>query len=221
MLKRLMDIIISGIALIALFLLFPPIALLLKLTGEGEVFYIQKRVGRQGNEFGLIKFATMLKDSPNLPGGDITVADDPRLLPMGRFLRKTKINELPQVWNVFVGDMSLVGPRPLTARNFELYPKSVQDELKEIKPGLTGVGSIFFRDEEKIICKSRKDTIDCYREDIAPYKGELELWYKENRSFMLDIKLMFLTAWVILFPGSNLYEKFLKGLPEPPLALRA
>jgi lipopolysaccharide/colanic/teichoic acid biosynthesis glycosyltransferase len=90
-----------------------PLALLLKLTGEGEVFYIQPRTGKGGKPFGLIKLATMLKDSPNLPGGEVTLANDPRVLPLGRFLRKTKLNELPQLWNIFKGEMSFVGPRPL------------------------------------------------------------------------------------------------------------
>lgn len=216
MLKRLFDICLSGLVLIILLPFFPPLALALKLTGEGEIFYSQPRMGYRGQTFGLHKFATMLKDSPNLPGGDITVANDPRLLPLGTFLRKTKINELPQLWNVFKGDMSLVGPRPLTPRNFNLYPFEVQDGIKELKPGITGVGSIVFRDEETIINCSKQPANDCYRDQIAPYKGALELWYRDNYSFSLDLKLLFLTAWVIIFPASKLHERALKGLPKKP-----
>lgn len=216
MLKRLLDICISGLVLIILFPFFPPLALALKLTGEGEIFYIQPRVGKAGEHFGLVKFATMLKDSPNLPGGDITVSNDPRLLPLGSFLRKTKINELPQLWNVLKGDMSLVGPRPLTPRNFDMYPSEIRNEIRVMKPGVTGVGSIIFRDEESIIKNSEKPAHDCYREDIAPLKGELEIWYKNNQSLWLDIKLLFLTAWVVFFPSSRVYKNMLKGLPKKP-----
>jgi len=219
MLKRILDVCLTGVALVILFPLLPPIALALRLTGEGEIFYIQPRVGKNGKHFGLVKFATMLKDSPNMTGGDITVSDDPRLLPLGKFLRKTKINELPQLWNVFKGDMSLVGPRPLTPKNFNMYPPEIQEEIKAMKPGVTGVGSIIFRDEESIVNKSEKSAYDCYREDIAPYKGVLELWYKAHQTFWLDLKLIFLTAWSILFARSRLYESFLKGLPERPLCL--
>lgn len=219
MLKRMLDICLTGVALVILFLLLPPIALALRLTGEGEIFYIQPRVGKNGEHFGLVKFATMLKNSPNLPGGDITVSNDPRLLPQGKFFRKTKINELPQLWNVFKGDMSLVGPRPLTPKNFSMYPPQIQEEIKTMQPGITGVGSIIFRDEESIINRSEKSAHECYRDDIAPYKGKLELWYKKNRSFWLDIKLLFLTAWTIVFPQSRINESILKGLPERPESL--
>ena len=219
MVKRVLDMVLSGFALLILLPFFPLIALPLKLTGEGEIFYVQPRVGKKGRIFGLVKFATMLKDSPNLPGGDITLAGDPRVLPLGHFLRKTKINELPQIWNVLKGDISIVGPRPLTPGNFNAYPREIQREIEDVKPGLTGIGSIVFRDEQSIIARSHKPAKDCYREDIAPYKGELEVWYKENRSLGLDLLLIFLTAWVIFFPGSNLHESLLKGLPQRPDAL--
>ncbi len=214
--KRFIDIVLSGLALIILSPLLIPIAIILKLTGEGEIFYIQPRVGKAGQLFGLIKFATMLKDSPNLPGGDVTLANDPRVLPVGRFLRKTKINELPQLWNILKGDMSIVGPRPLTPRNFEFYSKKIQEKVITMPPGLTGIGSIVFRDEESIIASSPKTATLCYQEDIAPFKGELELWYKNNQSFWLDLLLMLLTAWVVIAPGSRFYENYLKGLPERP-----
>ena len=214
--KRLMDLVFSGLALIILSPLLVPIAILLKLTGEGEIFYIQPRVGKEGNLFGLIKFATMLKDSPNLAGGDVTTANDPRVLPVGRFLRKTKINELPQLWNILRGEMSIVGPRPLTPLNFSYYPEEIQAELKDMQPGLTGIGSIVFRDEESIISNSGKIPTQCYQQDIAPYKGELELWYKTNQSLGLDLLLIFFTALVIIAPDSRIYERYLQGLPQQP-----
>lgn len=216
MIKRSMDLVLSGLVLLVLLPLLPPIALILRLTGEGEIFYIQPRVGKDGKHFGLIKFATMLKNSPNLPGGDVTLAKDPRVLPFGRFLRKTKINELPQLWNILKGDMSIVGPRPLTPGSFCRYPETLQKGILKMQPGLTGIGSIIFRDEECITANSSKPVFQCYCEDILPYKGKLELWYKKNQNLKVDVTLIYLTAWAILFPGTRIYEKLLKGLPERP-----
>jgi len=195
-----------------------PLAFVLRCTGEGKIFYRQQRVGLGGNNFGLLKFATMLEDSPNMAGGDITSGNDPRVLPLGHILRKTKINELPQLWNIFIGDISLVGPRPLTPRNFSLYSDEIQVVLYGIPPGLTGIGSIVFRDEESIIAASSKPTADCYREEIVPYKGELELWYSEHRSLIVDLKLILLTAWVIISSRSRLVHCFFPDLPENPSA---
>ena len=107
--QRMLDIFFSGLAIFCLSPLLLPIACILRITGEGEVFFIQNRVGRKSDQFGLIKFATMLKDSPNIGTGEITINNDPRVLPLGKFLRKSKINELPQLWNILVGDMSVVG----------------------------------------------------------------------------------------------------------------
>ena len=212
--KRVFDIISSGILLLVISPLLIPIMILLRLTGEGKVFYIQQRVGKGGQPFGLIKFATMLENSPNLPGGDVTMGNDPRVLPMGRILRKTKINELPQLINILKGDISVVGPRPLTPKTFSYYPKQIKEELKDLKPGLTGIGSIVFRDEESILANSDKPHLQCYEEDIAPYKGDLEVWYKKNQSFFLDTQLIFLTIWVIIFPNSRVYESLYSDLPR-------
>ena len=141
---------------------------------------------------------------------------DPRVLPFGSFLRKTKINELPQIINVLIGDLSIVGPRPQMRIDFEKYPNDIQDKIYNVKPGLTGIGSIIFRDEESMISNASKieNPHDFYKRVIAPYKGELEMWYIENRSFILDLQLIFLTAWVIIAPESRLYEKWFKDLPK-------
>ena len=117
---RLLDILLSGIALLVFSPLMIPISIILKLTGEGEIFFLQERIGKGGHKFKLIKFATMLKNSANIGTGTVTVKGDPRVLPVGKFLRKTKINELPQLLNILVGDMSVIGPRPLTSQTFEL-----------------------------------------------------------------------------------------------------
>ena len=190
-------------------------AFLLLCTGEHKIFYRQKRVGLNGVSFNLLKFATMLVNSPNLPGGDITSGNDPRVLPIGKFLRKTKLNELPQLVNVILGDISLVGPRPLTPNNFSFYDKKTQKIIKKVKPGLTGIGSIVFRDEESIIQNSHKNPVDCYKEDISPYKGKLESWFIEKQTPAIYFTLIFLTANSVLFPSSKLVWKFFKDLPHP------
>jgi lipopolysaccharide/colanic/teichoic acid biosynthesis glycosyltransferase len=212
--KRLLDILFSLSLIVILFPFGLVLAIILRLTGEGKIFYFQPRVGYGGTTFKLTKFATMLEDSPNLGTKDITLKDDLRVLPVGRFLRKTKINEIPQVFNLLKGDMTLVGPRPLTPNNFNLYPERIKKEIVKVKPGLTGVGSIIFRDEESIISNSSKNYLECYRDDIAVYKGELELWYIENQSLALDLKIVALTAWVLLFKDSKAPFRMLKGLPQ-------
>lgn len=218
--KRLLDILLSGLALIVLAPLLIPIVIALRFTGEGEIFYGQNRVGKNGNIFKLLKFATMLKDSPNLGTGFITTKGDPRVLPLGAFLRKTKINELPQLINIFLGDMSIIGPRPQTKSHVDLFEEGVRKEIFKVRPGLSGIGSIVFRDEETILSHSPKGYQRCFAEDITPYKGALELWYIQNKSLVLDILLIVLTLCAVLAPESKLHFKLLKGLPEPPEALK-
>jgi lipopolysaccharide/colanic/teichoic acid biosynthesis glycosyltransferase len=192
-----------------------PLAIILKFSAEGHVFYLQARIGFKNKSFNIIKFATMLKDSPNLASGSITLSNDWRVTRPGKFLRKTKINELPQIINILKGDISLVGPRPLVTKTFEAYSEEVQSKIYDVKPGLTGIGSIIFRDEESIISAVKnEDPHEFYKRLIAPYKGELELWYQNNNSFLLDLKLIFMTAWVIIFPNSKLYEKWFLDLPK-------
>lgn len=160
----------------------------------------------------------MLKNSMNMGTGSITLRNDPRVTKIGSFLRKTKINELPQIINVLKGDISLVGPRPLVKKTFDAYNDHVKSRIYDIKPGITGIGSIIFRDEELIISRvENEDPHDFYKRVIAPYKGSLELWYQENRGFILDLKLIFITAWVIIFPKSKIYTKLLKDLPKENL----
>jgi lipopolysaccharide/colanic/teichoic acid biosynthesis glycosyltransferase len=212
---RFFDLIFSLLAITLFTPLLLPIGFLLLCTGEHKIFYRQKRVGLNGVSFNLLKFATMLEDSPNLPGGDITSGNDPRVLPFGKFLRKTKINELPQLVNIILGDISIVGPRPLTPNNFSFYDKKTQEILKKVKPGLTGIGSIVFRDEESIIQNSPKKPIDFYKEDISPYKGRLESWFIEKQSPAIYFILIFLTANSVLFPSSKLVWMIFKDLPHP------
>ena len=213
--KRLLDIITSLLALIILAPLLLPIVIILRFSAEGYVFYFQDRIGKNRVNFKIIKFATMLKDSPNLASGSITLSGDWRVTKPGKFLRKTKINELPQIINILKGDISLVGPRPLVTKTFTAYNEEVQSKIYNVKPGLTGIGSIIFRDEESIISAvTDEDPHEFYKRVIAPYKGELEMWYQEHNSLFLDLQLIFMTAWVILYPTSKLYEKWFKDLPK-------
>jgi len=213
--KRFIDILISLFVLIFLSPILLPLVIILRFSAEGYVFYLQERIGFKNTSFNIIKFATMLKDSPNLASGSITLTDDWRVTRPGIFLRKTKINELPQIINILKGDISLVGPRPLVTTTFKAYSEEVQSKIYNVKPGLTGIGSIIFRDEESIISKVKdEDPHEFYKRVIAPYKGELEMWYQSNCSFLLDLQLIFMTAWVILMPTSKLYEKWFKDLPK-------
>ena len=197
-LKVVFDVLLALIALVCVSWLLLPCMLILWCTGEHKVWYLQKRVGYRNRMFSIFKFATMLKNSPNMGTGSLTTRNDPRVLPFGRFLRKTKINELPQILNVLSGTMSIVGPRPQMKVDFERFPEHVQRVIYNVRPGITGLGSIVF----------------------APYKGELEIWYQQHASLWLDIKLIFLTAWVIVKPESELPFRWLKGLPEQPEYLK-
>ena len=213
--KRILDVLISSITLILISPIFLFIMILLKFTGEGEIFYFQERIGLNNKNFYIWKFATMLKNSMNMGTGSITLQNDFRVTKVGKVLRKTKINELPQIINILKGEISLVGPRPLVTKTFSAYSNEIQDIIYQVKPGLTGIGSIVFRDEESIISKTNDENPhDFYKRVIAPYKGELELWYQKNQSILLDLQLIFLTAWVILIPKSRLYEKWFKNLPK-------
>ena len=158
----------------------------------------------------------MLSNSANMGSGSLTLKNDPRVLPFGSFLRKTKINELPQILNIILGDLSIVGPRPQMQVDFEKYSDDVQGKIYNVRPGLTGIGAIIFRDEQSLIslAAENENPHDFYRRVIAPYKGELEMWYQEKRSLILDFQLIFITAWVIVFPETRLYEKWFKDLPK-------
>ena len=173
--QRIFDIIFSFLALVLLAPFLLPVMVILRLTGEGEVFYIQQRAGYKDNEFGLLKFATMLKDSPRIGTGEITVKGDPRVLPFGKLLRKTKLNELPQLWNVVKGEMSLVGPRPLFEEDNEYFDKNYMRRLN-VLPGMTGLLQI-----------NERNTDDF----SVWYKYDIE--YIENWNLYLDIKILLKT----------------------------
>lgn len=217
--QRLFDVLFSALALLFLSPILLPVVLILRFTGEGEIFYFQERIGRFGQPFKLFKFATMLKDSPNLGTGTITVKGDPRVLSFGKVLRKTKINELPQLLNIFFGDMSVIGPRPLTQQTFSAYSEATQEFVKQARPGLSGVGSIIFRNEEEILSHG-DSSVEYYQKVIAPYKGAVEEWYVRNQCLRTYFAAIGLTVWVILFPRSSAVWRVFKGLLTPPDELK-
>lgn len=216
---RFFDVILSGLAILILLPFMIPIMIALKLTGEHYIFYRQKRVGRYGKEFDLFKFATMLLDSPNLPGGLYTDKNDPRILPMGKFLRKTKINELPQLINIFIGQMSIVGFRPTVRQHFECYPTYAKEKIYNAKPGLTGIGSVVFRNEEEIL-QNFDDKKSFHQNVIAPYKAELECWYVDHEGLLNYFKIIALTAISVLRPSSTAWKTWFKDLPPVPEKLQ-
>jgi lipopolysaccharide/colanic/teichoic acid biosynthesis glycosyltransferase len=214
LIKRFFDIIFSLLALVLLSPVLIPIIIALLLTGEHEVFFRQDRVGYQNKIFKILKFATMLKNSPNMGHGDVTVRNDPRITVVGRILRQSKLNELPQLLNILTGEMSFVGPRPLMKAGYDRYSPELKEKVYRVKPGLTGIGSIVFRDEELIITHSALPPHECYAREILPFKGALEIWYQQHRNFFTDLSILFLTGWYIAFPKSNLVHKIFPTLPD-------
>ena len=209
--QRILDIIFSLLCLILLLPMFITIICILKFTGEGEVFYMQERVGKHLAVIKIFKFATMLKNSPRLGSKTITLKDDPRILPVGRFLRVTKINELPQLINILKGDMSFVGPRPLTLENWNYYTQEQKKIISRNSPGLTGVGSIYFRNEEKYLDVDN-DPVYVYRNTIAPIKAQCEVWFEENKSLKLYFIILFLTGFSVVFKDSTWPQWFIANL---------
>ena len=215
---RFFDILFSGLAIIVLLPFMIPIMIGLKLTGEHDIFYKQERIGKGGKPFGVLKFATMLRNSPNMAGGVLTQKDDPRILPMGKFLRKTKINELPQLVNIFIGQMSVIGPRPQAKRHYDLYSDEVKAAIDIVAPGLSGLGSVAFRDEEDML-NAVEDRDKFHDTIIAPYKGALEVWFVQHRSVGVYFKLIWLTVLAVLKPSSKAWRTSFKDLPPVPAEL--
>ena len=218
--KRIFDFSFSLLIIIILFPLFIPLAIVLRFTGEGYIFYRQDRIGYRNKKFKIWKFATMLKASPGLGTGSITLRNDWRLTPLGKYLRFTKINEVPQIINILKGDMSFVGPRPLMEIDFLKFPQEVQPIFYNLRPGLTGAASVVFRDAEKYFTNQNQNLHEFDKTYIAPYKAELEIWYQKKISAITDIKLIILTAWVLVAPKNNLVYVFFKDLPSRPEQLK-
>lgn len=215
--QRFFDIVFSFLAILAFSPILLIIVLVLRVSGEGEVFYKQKRIGRFGKDFYVYKFATMLKNSPDLLGGTLTLKNDPRVLPLGRMLRKSKINELPQLINILKGDMSIIGPRPLVPEGELNYTSEASAVIRSIRPGLAGIGSLVLRDEESFY-SHREDAASFYKLVISPYKEKLEIWYVENRSLSMYFKIIVLTVVVIVNKNFDVF-RFLNLIPRIPLEM--
>ena len=209
--KRSLDVFLSACLMVVLPPLYCMVAVLLRWSGEGNVLFRQRRVGCKGREFTLFKFTTMATGSA--ANGDITLEDDPRVLPVGRWLSALKIDELPQLWNTLRGEMSLVGPRPLTSRAFNCYSPRVREIVKSMKPGVTGVGSLVFRNEDRILAQAPGDPKEYYDNVIIPLKGQLETWYFEHRSLHVDLLILALTLVAVPWPRSRLHLR-LRGVAD-------
>ena len=213
MIQRFFDIFFSSLAIIFLLPIIIPVMIILKFTGEREIFYTQKRIGKDMKPFKLFKFATMLKNSENLGAGTITLQNDSRVLPFGKILRKTKINELPQLFNIVIGDMSIVGPRPLLSKQFFFYPEDVQPIIASIKPGLSGIGSLAFRDEESLF-NDANDPDEFYKNNITPAKAFLEIWYVNNKSMKLYFMIIIFTALSVILKDYDFIKYIDKNITD-------
>lgn len=213
-LKRAADILFSilGIILSAPILIL--CIVLLFLTGETSPIFTTYRVGKKGALFRMFKLRTMAS-AKGKSVSPLTAYNDSRVSFLGRILRFTKVDELPQFFNILNGDLSFVGPRPMLPQVFLMYDKNTQDILNQIRPGVTGIGSIVFRNETALFAKvSKRDYEQFYRENIAPVKGELELWYFSNRSFKVDFKLLVLTVVAVFYGQVKGLHRYFKGLPK-------
>jgi lipopolysaccharide/colanic/teichoic acid biosynthesis glycosyltransferase len=193
--KRLFDLISSFLALCCFLPLFLIIALLIKTNSVGPIFFSQKRIGKNFKQFNLYKFRSMVVDASQ-KGLFITASGDPRITEIGKFLRKTKMDELPQLFNVLKGDMSIVGPRPEVLKYVNMFRDAYKEILK-IKPGITDFATIEFSDEERVL-KKYSNPEEGYVKEILPRKIELYKKYIKQMSFLTDIKLILLTLWKIV-----------------------
>ena len=193
--KRTFDL---GLAMIAFLLLSPLFflaSLLAKLQSKGPVFYKAKRVGKHGTLFEMYKFRTMVVNADTL-GGSLTTYRDTRITPIGRFLRWTKLDELPNLINVIKGEMSLIGPRP-EAPNYVKYYTEIQKQVLQVKPGMTGPSQLANRDEEEKL-KGQKDAEHYYITELMPKKLALDLHYVATQSIASDIGWLLKTFWVVI-----------------------
>lgn len=208
--KRIFDTAIASIALVMLMPLFAVIACLVRVTSRGPIFYRQARVGRNGKIFQLVKIRSMFVNSDR-KGLLITSAGDRRITPFGHILRASKMDELPQLWNVVRGEMSLVGPRPEVPLYVDSY-STEQREVLRIRPGITDPASIAYRDEEKMLA-GKCDPDLYYREIVLPHKIELNREYLKQMSFFYDLRLLLHTVAVVAFPKS-LTRRLLRSSAE-------
>lgn len=215
--RRTIDIVTCGLGLLVLSPLFLVVSILIKRDSPGPVFYRGPRMGKDGKEFGILKFRTMYESKATYQGPKVTGSGDSRITPIGKVLRAKKINELPQLWNVLVGDMSLVGPRPEDPEIVKTWEEDLRDVILSVRPGITSPASIQYRDEEDLL--SRGNLMDDYLKKILPSKLRLDSLYVQRRTILSDLDVVLLTA-INLLPRnrkkkvheSNLYHGPLRRL---------
>jgi len=193
--KRILDVLLSLLGLILLTPLLLLFSLIIVLTSKGGVFFKQIRIGKNGKEFTIYKFRTMHKNNSN--NDLLTIGNDKRITSFGKILRATKLDELPQLFNIIIGDMSLVGPRPEVKEYVNLYT-AAQRKVLEVKPGLTDYASIKFLDEAKILA-TFSNPKQAYINEIMPEKIRINLAYLQKRTLFTDVKVLFLTVLKIVF----------------------
>ncbi|RDH90213.1 MAG: sugar transferase [endosymbiont of Seepiophila jonesi] len=196
MTKRLFDLLLTLPGLLLLLPLMAVIALWVRFDSPGPVLFRQQRVGRCGVTFALLKFRSMRVDAEKL-GPKVTVGADPRITRSGQFLRKSKLDELPQLFNVVMGQMSLVGPRPEVPEYVAHYPSEIHDKVLSVPPGITDLASIEFRNENAML-EGADDPVATYLNEIMPIKLDYYVSYVEQRSLWLDLQIIFRTFWVIV-----------------------
>ena len=191
MLKRAFDLVFASAGLLLLAPLFAVLALWIKLDSPGPVFFRQQRVGRFGALFHIHKFRSMCDDAP-LAGPQLTVGADPRITRAGHVLRRTKLDELPQLIDVLAGTMSLVGPRPEVPRYVAMYPADLRDKVLSVRPGITDPASIEYHDESTLLARAA-DPERVYIEQIMPAKLRFAARYVEQMSVLNDVRLILVT----------------------------
>ncbi len=194
--KRVFDIILSSTVLVLFAPFYMLIAIAIKRTSSGPVFYQGIRTGRNGKPFNIIKFRTMEETPKSYDGPRITAHDDNRVTPIGRWLRDTKLNEIPQFWNVLKGEMSLVGPRPEDPEFTQTWPREVRNEVLSVRPGITSPASVQYHDEEKLLSVCNVE--QTYLSELSPNKLRLDQLYIRYHSFMLDLDTLLWTAMMLL-----------------------
>jgi len=195
--KRIFDLVLVIPGLLLLIPGFMLVAVWIKSESSGPIFFRQERSGQYGKIFSIYKFRTMVDEAESI-GGKITAGEDPRITKSGKFLRKYKIDELPQLIDVFLGHMSLVGPRPEVPEFMDLYPVDIRDKVLSVRPGITDLASIEMIDENQLLGKFN-DPREAYIINILPVKQQYYLEYVENRSFWLDLKIILFTVKKVIF----------------------
>jgi lipopolysaccharide/colanic/teichoic acid biosynthesis glycosyltransferase len=194
--KRIFDIIVSAVVLVLISPILGLIATAIQRDSPGPVFFRGNRIGQGGKIFKILKFRTMYETPKSYAGPRVTAQDDPRVTPFGRWLRDTKVNELPQFWNVLKGEMSLVGPRPEDPSIAKTWPRKVRDEILSVRPGITSPASVQYRNEEALL--SYGGVISQYLQDLTPDKMRLDQLYVRYRSFWLDLDVILWTALIFI-----------------------